>query len=476
MTVFTNFLRSSALSEPLSYIETYNSRIEVSETTKSAIDFRLLSISLLEVMIKYSSLNDNGALFQDMVDELSPLLQLMHNSISLDEIEKVLDWTLKRLLNEQDGYKKFTNQYFDVQEKIKKEYSFILVQRRTYANDDRMYYKITREGATLYYYALNADIITQEKLNELIITSMIGDDNYQEAIVFAEKTNISSVLIQERIKEAYDYLLIDADQSVNEVLLAFEEGINVLNTKSSLHRKIQIELKDKIGTIQDPEKLNQAHALRESLEESDRRRRILIHALMDYQDRVLAIKSKTTERRRKNLQSIDPVLDILVPALESPVSVLSEICNQTYSSIFRVSAPELFSLSRIFDFLMQDIARESKPVERKKYILEDYDSIQDKTIQGEEKAALVAQKIVEKVIRDLESLHTIQFSQYLAAIIHTYSFSDEELRVLHHHLYTLLLDENRIEVATIVGKFGTEYMLKGDDIILTASKPRENEK
>jgi len=470
LTVFTNFLRSSALSEPLSYIETYNSRIEVSEATKSAIDFRLLSISMLEVMIKHSSLNDNGALFQDMVDELTPLLQLMHNSIGLDEIEKVLDWTLKRLLNEQDGYKKFTNQYFDVQEKVKKEYSFILVQRRTYANDDRMYYKITREGATLYYYALNADIITQERLNELIITSMIGDDNYQEAIVFAEKTNISSVLIQERIKEAYEYLVVDADQSVNDVLQVFDEGIDVLNTKSSLHRKIQIELKDKIGTIQDPEKLNQAQLLRESLEESDSRRRVLIHALMSYQDKVLALKSRTTERKRKDTQSIDPVADVLIPALESPVSILAEMCVPSYSSVFRVSAPEIFSLSCFFDFLMQDMAKVGKPIDERKYLLEDYDESDDRTIHDEDSSVLFAQKIIEKIINDLETMKTIRFSEYLTSIIHTYSFSDEEIRSLHHNLYTLLLDENRVEVATIVGKFNTEYLLQGDDIILTSTK------
>lgn len=471
MTVFTNFLRASALSEPLNHIETYKTRVDdISRQTLAAVDMRLISISMLEIIVKRSSWTDNGALFQNIIEELTPLVQGMYNHVSVEEIEKVLSWVLKGLTNNQEGYKKFTSTYYDFQEKKTKEFSFSLVQRRTYANDDNVYYKITREGATLYYYALNADIITQEKLNELIITSMIGENNFREAISFAEKTNISSLFTQDRIREAYEMLLVDADQSINDVLAAFDEGLKILNTKTTLHRKIQIDLQDKIGSIQDTEKADAAQKLKETLNESDNRRRDLIHSVITHQGKVLALKSKTFERRRKDIQSIDPVSNILIPALSSSVGFMSKLYPQTFSTTFRISPTEVFSLPAYFDFLMQDMSKSNKKIEEKKYILDDFDVLNKSNDIDEDKSSLLAHKIIEKIARDLETLPHIQFSEYLSSIIHTYSFSDEEIRSLHHNLYTLLIDDSRIDIAHKVGNFSTEYILRGDDIILFSIK------
>ena len=175
METFDPYRKMMALNSPLADLEANKMRLGGVSSTDvlGRLDFCSLAVSMIGVITRETQFGGSGADYDLILADCRNNCRQMYPEISDKDADAVAMHIHGKIVNKPDSYEKFQVNYFCYKAKKMLTYQFSLVSRVQGNRDCDISYKITQDGAALYYNTMMASIPTEEEVTNAIMNYMI---------------------------------------------------------------------------------------------------------------------------------------------------------------------------------------------------------------------------------------------------------------------------------------------------------------
>lgn len=474
METFDPYRKMMALNSPLADLEANKMRLGGVSSTDvlSRLDFCSLAVSMIGVITRETQFGGSGADYDLILANCRDNCRQMYLEISDKDADAVAMHIHGKIVNKPDSYEKFKVNYFCYKAKKMLTYQFSLVSRVQGNRDCDISYKITQDGAALYYNTMMASIPTEEEVTNAIMNYMIDIGDYAGAGAYAEKIIIECVRHQERIKELYEQVRDDIDTSLDEILSEFEKSNKTISDRRASEKAEKEKLLEIVMNISDKEKLDRAKDLIKKLQKSDDYRMRLLVDISKKRTSLIEMKGGGLCRRSGNKAKVLWADMLMRPICEAKKEALGlRQLDLLTGAAFMMKIPELDlvadGMNAMFDLLEKEEKRMQRPL--KSTELEDESDTPYGSDECEEGIEI---ERIDKEVRErllvplLREKSEIILSQEINAAIEA-GYSQDYILHFTHILYSLILGDSGCELADVIlPRFHNEYIDGSNAVIV----------
>lgn len=466
------YRRMMALNAPLAELEANKMRLNgVAPEILERVDFWYLAVTMIGAITRATQFGGRGASYSELVDYCRDACRAMVPELSDDDIDLISLYVHERLANKSGHYKHFMERYYCFDSKKSLDFQFSLVTRVHWESEGDVFYKITQDGAALYYDTMMSSIPTEEEVTNAIMNYMINIGDYAGAGAYAEKIIVECVRHQEQIKEAFEQVRDDVDTPLDEILEKFERANRTISDRMESQRTEKEKLQEIVLNLSDREKVARARELITKLETSEDYRTRLLVDILKKRDALLAMKGAGLCRRAGSKAKVLWQDMLMKPVCSAGREVLGKQLDAISAATFMLKIPDMDlvadAMASRFLFLEKEEENLNRPLRESSSCDETEEYPEVAICEEGHFIENVAHEVREDLVRKIAMEKTeITLSHEINSVIDA-GYSPEHVLHFSYILYSLILGDSNCSIQDVdLPRFHNEY-LEGTNAVIS---------